>query len=118
MQKRTPPIMLPRVTGIRFLVNISATVISAPRIIPNGIMNILAIEWSIPMAAKAEMGNQIAVIFPTMVAHPEAMYTAIHTNQLHRIPRTNATSKGKEHLAVAIAADAGPLPRVPLLKQR
>ena len=73
MQKTAPPIMFPRVTGMRFLVNICAIVMSAPLSIPNGIMNILAIEWSNPMATKAEIVNQIAVIFPTMVAQPEAM---------------------------------------------
>ena len=63
-----PPIILPNVTGIRLLRNICAMDISAPRSIPNGMINILATEWSNPNATKAEMGNQTAVIFPVMVA--------------------------------------------------
>jgi hypothetical protein len=42
MTQRAPPTMLPRVTGMRFLKNICETVISAPRRMPNGMMNMLA----------------------------------------------------------------------------
>ena len=115
---KAPPTMLPRVTGIRFLMIIWEKVISAPRRIPNGMMNMFATEWSRPRATNADIGNQTAVIFPIIVEHPEAMYTAIQTSQLQRIPRTNATSKGRLHLAVAMAAEAGAFPNVPDLKAR
>ena len=42
--QRAPPTMLPRVTGMRFLRNICPMVISAPRMIPRGMINMLAIE--------------------------------------------------------------------------
>lgn len=66
-------------------------------------MNMLATEWSNPRATNAEIGNQTATIFPAREAHPLAMYTAIQTSQLQRIPLTKATSNGKEHFAVAMA---------------
>ena len=61
------------------------------------------------------MRNQTAVIFPVIEVQPDTMYTTMQTNQLHRIPRTNATSHGNEHFAVAIATNAGPDASVPLL---
>ena len=42
----------------------------------------------------------------------------MHTSQLQRIPRTKATSNGRLHLALAMAAAAGALPSVPLLNTR
>jgi len=62
-----PPTMLPSVTGMRFFVNIWAMVISAPRKIPRGIMNMFAIEWSRPSATNALIGNQTAVILPVNI---------------------------------------------------
>jgi carbohydrate-binding DOMON domain-containing protein len=85
---------------------------------PKGMMNIFATEWSNPSATNALIGNQTATIFPISEAQPDAMYTAMHTSQLQRMPRTKAVSKGREHLAVAIAALAGLFPRVPDLKAR
>ena len=60
------------------------------------------------------MGNHTAVIFPIIDKHPDAIYTAMQTSQLHRMPRMKATDHGKEHFAVAMATLAGPAANVPL----
>jgi hypothetical protein len=62
------------------------------------------------------MGNQTAVIFPIILEHPDAIYTAMHTSQLQRMPRVKAAVHVNPHLAVARLTAPGRLPRVPLVK--
>ena len=40
---------------------------------PRGIKNMLAMEWSRPKAMNAEIGNQIATILLIRDVHPDAM---------------------------------------------
>mmetsp|Transcript_8810 Transcript_8810/g.19065 ORF Transcript_8810/g.19065 Transcript_8810/m.19065 type:complete len:207 (+) Transcript_8810:452-1072(+) len=108
-----PPIILPRVTGSKFFNKNVAGETAAPFIIPRGMRNMFATECSRPRAAKAEIGNQIATILPPRSLQKEAMYTAMHTNQLHKIPRTRAALKESPDLAAAIPTEAPPPTSVP-----
>ena len=74
----------------------------------------LATECSRPSAMKAEIGNQIATILPGRSLAKEAMYTAMHTSQLHRMPRKSAVLKERLVLATAVPTEAPPRgPSVP-----
>ena len=68
-----PPMMFPIVTGIMFLMNMSAMVISAPLSMPSGSKNMLATLCSNPMDTNAEMGKKIATIFPGKLDAPLAI---------------------------------------------
>jgi hypothetical protein len=76
-------------------------------------MNMLATECSRPMATKAEIGNQMATILPGRSLAIEAIHTAMHTSQLHRMPRTSAVLKGRLVLATAAPTEAPPPTSVP-----
>jgi len=52
MTQRAPPTILPRVTGSKLFVKNCPTVMSAPRSMPKGIINMLATEWSSPCKKK------------------------------------------------------------------
>mmetsp|Transcript_32770 Transcript_32770/g.105031 ORF Transcript_32770/g.105031 Transcript_32770/m.105031 type:complete len:230 (-) Transcript_32770:165-854(-) len=105
--------MLPSVTGRRFLSRNAFQVTAAPERMPSGTMNILATECSRPSAMKAEIGNQMATILPGKSLAIDAMYTAMHTSQLQRMPRTKACLKLSDVLATAVATGAPDAARVP-----
>mmetsp|Transcript_13230 Transcript_13230/g.39547 ORF Transcript_13230/g.39547 Transcript_13230/m.39547 type:complete len:287 (-) Transcript_13230:10-870(-) len=105
--------MLPSVTGRRFLSRKAFQVTAAPERMPSGTMNILATECSRPSAMKAEIGNQMATILPGKSLAIDAMYTAMHTSQLQRMPRTKACLKLSDVLATAVATGAPDAARVP-----
>mmetsp|Transcript_883 Transcript_883/g.986 ORF Transcript_883/g.986 Transcript_883/m.986 type:complete len:87 (-) Transcript_883:564-824(-) len=85
---------------------------------PNGIRNIFAIECSRPKATKAEIGNQMATILEIKEVHPDAMYTAMHTSQLHSTPRMNRVPKFEDNLRLLKLIAAAPTPKVFPLKTR
>lgn len=88
---------------------------SAPNFMPIGMRNMLATEWSKPIATKEEMGNQIARNFPVKSVAALLMYTARQTSQLQRTPFKNAARKGMEVLTPAMptaAATEGPVTEV------
>mmetsp|Transcript_36607 Transcript_36607/g.78099 ORF Transcript_36607/g.78099 Transcript_36607/m.78099 type:complete len:240 (+) Transcript_36607:466-1185(+) len=111
--QREPAMVLPMVTGNRFFRRKAETLTGAPFIMPSGMMNMLATECSRPKATNAEIGNQIATIFPPRSLQKDAMYTAMHTSQLHIIPRTSAALKVSAVFAPATATEAPPPARVP-----
>mmetsp|Transcript_22570 Transcript_22570/g.51015 ORF Transcript_22570/g.51015 Transcript_22570/m.51015 type:complete len:390 (+) Transcript_22570:208-1377(+) len=113
-----PPTMLPSVTGRRFFRRKAFQLTDAPLMMPSGMMNILATECSRPSATNAEMQNQMETILPATSFEKEARYTAMHTSQLHRMPRTNAAEKERDVLATATGTEAPPPTRVPPTKTR
>ena len=108
-----PPKVLPKVTGRRLFKRKAVHETSAPAKMPAGIMNMFATECSRPNVTKAEMGSQMATALPVASLAIDARYTAIHTSQLQRMPRTKAVSKGKEVLATARVTVAPPCAMVP-----
>ena len=111
-----PAIVLPSVTGIKLLKTNSDVVMSAPSIMPHGIMNMLATQCSSPMVTKAEMGSQTAIALPPRVLAAFACQTAMHTNQLqsmplatacHTRPDTSTQLHSLMHLLLLLAQAAG-----------
>merc|ERR1719506_2403895 len=105
--------MLPMVTGRRLPRRKDFHETAAPEKIASGMMNMLATECSSPSATNAEMGNQMATIFPAASRAKEAMYTAMQTSQLQRMPRATAVPKEREVLAAATLAREAEPARVP-----
>lgn len=103
-----PPNIFPKVTGKRLSKKKADHVTLAPAKMPAGIINIFATECSRPKVTKAEIGNQMATAFPMVSFAIDAMYTAMHTSQLQRMPRTKAVAKGSEVLVLANAMVAPP----------
>mmetsp|Transcript_16040 Transcript_16040/g.17512 ORF Transcript_16040/g.17512 Transcript_16040/m.17512 type:complete len:220 (+) Transcript_16040:45-704(+) len=108
-----PPKVLPRVTGKRLSKRKADHVTLAPAKMPAGMMNMFATECSRPNVTKAEIGSQIATAFPVASFAIDARYTAMHTSQLQRIPRTKAVAKGSDVFAIARATVAPPCGMVP-----
>mmetsp|Transcript_62115 Transcript_62115/g.122768 ORF Transcript_62115/g.122768 Transcript_62115/m.122768 type:complete len:215 (-) Transcript_62115:280-924(-) len=106
--QRAPPMMLPSVTGRRLERRKDFQLTAAPEKMPRGIMNMLATECSRPRATKAEMQKKIGTILPAASFANDARYTAMHTSQLHKMPRTSAGTKASEVLATATGTEAPP----------
>ena len=82
--------VFPRVTGIRLLNTNWDVEMSAPSIMPQGIMNMFATQCSSPIVTKAEIGNQTPIALPPKVLAALACQTAMHTSQLHSMPLATA----------------------------
>ena len=118
--KNVPPIIFPRVTGMRLLISIfdqvkfekSVAVMpifvqkdaGAPDLIisPTGIKYIFAMQCSKPAATKAVIGKITARILSVVLRALIAIHTAKQTNTLHRIPNTKASTKPMPVLVLAI----------------
>ena len=123
----TPPMIFPRVTGMRFLIkkfltvrllnntSLSVKIVVADNTvglffskIPSGIKYILAIECSKPQATNALTGNTMANILSTTFLPEKQSQTARHTRALQSIPLTNASIKPKLTFALAIKTALAP----------
>src|SRR3954452_16903294 len=80
---KAPPTRLPSVTGIWFQSHQSATVTSAPNMMPAGMTNMLTTECSNPCAKKVMIGSHMAPILPIVDVDVNAMTTPMVTSQLH-----------------------------------
>mmetsp|Transcript_20253 Transcript_20253/g.60421 ORF Transcript_20253/g.60421 Transcript_20253/m.60421 type:complete len:217 (+) Transcript_20253:175-825(+) len=78
-------------------------VMSAPFIMPKGIMNMLATEWSMPIATKPEMGKKTAQALEARSLCAVDIQTAMHTSQLQMTPRAKPWAKVQETLPIATA---------------
>ena len=93
---RAPDSVFPMVTGIKLFTKNSCVVTLAPKLMPHGIMNMLATQCSNPMATKADMGSHTAMAFPPRVLAALACHTAMQTSQLHSMPRVIACITGNQ----------------------
>mmetsp|Transcript_49832 Transcript_49832/g.112068 ORF Transcript_49832/g.112068 Transcript_49832/m.112068 type:complete len:233 (+) Transcript_49832:279-977(+) len=117
--RRPPaPKRLPSVTKMMFFITMSATLMSAPAILPRGRKNMLATECSRPMPTNIGMQDQIPKILPGRSAAETARKMAMETSQLHSVARIRTCPAGIEHFLRAVAATrsaAPPLSRPALL---
>ena len=88
--KSAPAKRFPSVTGSRFQKSAWPREIGAPRIIPDGMRNMLTTECSKPSAKNVMMGSHIAAIFPTVDLETKASTAPIVTIQLQRTAFTSA----------------------------
>src|SRR3954451_17582804 len=88
---RSPPAMLPNVTGIWFQIHQSENDTSAPNAMPAGMTNMLTTECSNPWAKKVMIGSHIAPILPMVEVDVNAMTTPMVTSQLHSIALKNTS---------------------------
>lgn len=101
-----PPTILPNVTGSKLPSSSPPTVTGAPNAMPcevdgyackhafqkrtMGIKNMLATLCSSPIDTNADTGSRHATNLPQNDDVATACHSAMHTNQLQSMPRTNA----------------------------
>lgn len=101
--RTAPPKMLPKVTGSRLPKRNALTETdAAPACIPMGTRNMLATEWSKPMATKAEMGSSTARNLLPKPRADAASQIPRQTSQLQATPLAKAVANVIDVFAFAI----------------